>query len=336
MPDVAREAGVSIKTVSRVVNGESGVKADTQARVLDAVVRLGFRPNDMARGLRSRQTSASLGLVIGDVANPFYSAIARAAERHARARGFMLIVANSDEDPAREHDVVEALLERRVDGLLIVTTGAQLPHLRAEMEMGTPVVFLDRPPEGLRADSVVIDNRAGARSGVEHLLALGHRRIAFVGDDPSIYTARERLAGYKDALDGAGVAYDEAIVYLGPHAPDEAEAATRVLFDAKKPPTAVFATNNRTTTGVLRALWHDGIDADVVGFDDFELADLLPLPFTVVAHDPFEMGAQAIRLLFERLDGGARRRARTVVLPTTLVPRGLPASVATGRRRRRR
>src|SRR5512132_1635780 len=216
MRDVADTAGVSPKTVSRVVNREAGVRADTAARVEAAIARLGFARNDVARSLRHGRASAR-GLVIEDLANPFCSTIARAVEDAAHAHGHILITGSCDEDPERERRLVLRLLRRSVDALLIVPAGGVLRCLLGELSSGTPVVFLDRPPRGVAADAVLLDNVGGARTAVEHLLAHGHRRIAFVGDAPVRFTAGERLDGYRAALRDAGVAADDAPVRAGSH-----------------------------------------------------------------------------------------------------------------------
>src|SRR5687768_1370659 len=200
MRDVAERAGVSLKTVSRVINAEAGVAAATAERVGAAIAELGFQRNDLARSLRQGVSSSTLGLVIEDVANPFYSAIAQAVEAAARERGFLLITASCEEDPDRERELVHALLRRRVDALLLVPAS----HEHGYLADATPVIFLDRPPVGLEADCVLLDNLGGARRAVEHLLAHGHERIAMVGDTAELYTAAERLAGYHEALREAG------------------------------------------------------------------------------------------------------------------------------------
>ena len=325
MRDVAVRAGVSIKTVSRVVNGEPGVAAITAARVADAVTALGFQRNDLARSLRQGGSSATLGLVIEDVANPFYSAIAQAVEAVARRRGYMVITGSCEEDPDRERDLVSALLRRRVDALLLVPAAAQPEHdwLMRELRDGTPVVFLDRPPRGLDADTVVLDNRGGARRAVEHLVRYGHRRIAFLSDAPWMVTAAERLDGYRSALAEAGVPLDEELVRVGSHDAAQAESAVRELLALPpgRRPTAIFAGNNRHTIGAVRAL--RGLEREIalVGFDDFELADLLAVPTTVVRHDAQHMGEHAARLAFARLDGD-RGGPRHIVVETELVERG--------------
>ena len=318
MRDVALRAGVSLKTVSRVINEEPGVAVATAARVSDAIDALGFQRNDLARSLRQGRTSSTLGLVIEDVANPFYSTIAQAVEAVARERGYLLITTSCEEDPERERELVQALLRRRVDALLLVPAAGD--HAYLDTAGDTPVVFLDRPPAGLEADCVLLDNLGGARAAVEHLLAHGHERIAVIADPPELYTAAERLAGYREALAAAHVPVREELVRLGTHDAPQAEAVVRELLGLPpdRRPTAIFAGNNRNAVGALRAL-NDAEPVALVGFDDFELADLLAV--TVVRHDSHQMGARAATLAFERLDG-AEHPTCTIVLPTELVVRG--------------
>jgi LacI family transcriptional regulator len=295
---------VSLKTVSRVVNAEPGVRPDTQARVEAAIARLGFARNDIARSLRHGRTSA-LGLVIEDVANPFYSAIARAIEDAAHARGHILITGSCEEDGARERQLVTRLLGRSVDALLLVPAGDDHRYLLGALGAGTPIVFLDRPPRGVEADTVLLDNVGGARAAVEHLLAQGHRRIGYVGDSPALFTAVQRLAGYEAALRDVGIAPDPELVRVGSR---DAASAQRVagellaLAPARRP-TAIFTSNNRNTLGVLRALRDAALPTALVGFDDFELADMLATPVTVVRYAAEDMGRIAAELAYGRLDG---------------------------------
>jgi LacI family transcriptional regulator len=321
MRDVAVLAGVSLKTVSRVINDEPGVAAATADRVVAAIAELGFQRNDLARSLRQGRSSSTLGLLIEDVSNPFYSAIAQAVEATARERGYMLITASCEEDPARERELVQALLRRRVDALLLVPAAHEHDYLVRQVADGTPVVFLDRPPVGIEADCVLLDNLGGARTAIEHLLARGHERIAVIADPERTYTARERLSGYRQALDAAGVPVRDELVRLGSHDSAQAEAVVRELLELPhdRRPTALFAGNNRNTVGALHALRGTDRPPALVGFDDFELADLLGT--TVVRHDTSQMGAQGAALAFERLEGGAGT-PRRVVVPTELIVRG--------------
>ncbi|WP_432925501.1 LacI family DNA-binding transcriptional regulator [Microbispora sp. CA-135349] len=327
MNDVAAAAGVALKTVSRVVNNEAGVNAATAERVQAAIERLGYRRNDSARILRRGRT-ASIGLVIEDVADAFYSSLSRAVEDAALHHGYLLFTGSSREDSARERDVVLAFCARRVDGLIIVPAGGDHDYLAPEFDAGIKAVFADRPPgAGCEADTVLCDNVGGARTGTAHLITHGHRRIAFLGDSPDIFTASERLRGYRQALAAAGLPYDEGLVVMGPPDPARMRADLTRLLTAFDPPTAVLTGNGRTTVETLRALASltDAADAGaagglaLVGFDDFELADLLGI--TVVAQDPARLGRTAADLLFMRLSGDDGPTSR-IELTTRLVPRG--------------
>jgi LacI family transcriptional regulator len=314
MRDVASTAGVSLKTVSRVVNRENGVRPDTAARVEAAIASLGFARNDVARSLRRGRANA-LGLVIEDVANPFYSAIARTVEDAARVHNHILITGSCEEDAERERELVLRLLRRSVDALLIVPAGDDHRYLLPEIGAGTPIVFLDRPPRGVEADTVLLDNVGGARAAVEHLLRHGHERIAYVGDMPPLYTASERLAGYRAALRDAGLRPDDGLVGSGSHDAASAERAVRELLGlaAGRRPTALFTANNRNTVGALRALRDGDGTVALVGFDDFELADMLPVPVTVVRHDPAEMGRIGAEMAYARLAGDDSRPLRRTI-----------------------
>jgi LacI family transcriptional regulator len=320
MVDVARDAGVSLKTVSRVINGEPGVKPATIEKVLKASTTLRYERNDLAASLRHGLRSYTLGLVIEDVANPFYSVIAQAVEESARERASLLITGSAREDPGRERKLVTALMRRRVDALLVVPAGLDHRYI-ADAGFDTRTVFLDRPPAKTKADTVLVDNAAGAKRGVAHLLAQGHTRIAFVGDDLRLYTARERLAGYRRALNGAGLAADPELISVGSSTSGSARLAVAELtaLPREQRPTAIFTANNRCTVGALHALGDRRRRIALVGFDDFELADLLAV--TVVRTDPYQIGRVGAELAFGRIDGD-HRKPRRVVLPTALIQRG--------------
>jgi len=321
MTDVASAAGVSLKTVSRVVNAETGVGPETALSVQKAIAELGYRRNEQARALRAGRRSRLIGLVTKDVSNPFYSAIERGVEEEVRERGLLVVASSSDEDPARERLLLEVLCERRVAGLLVVPTGTDHGYLASEVAHGTVVAFIDRPPRDLVADSIVLDNAGGARRAVAHLLAHGHRRVAHVGDLPGVFTTSERLRGYREALGSAGLPVDKTLVRLGCHDIASAEAAMRDLLALPQPPTAVLAGNNRLTFGVLRAMASLRRRPALVGFDDFELAALLAPPVSVVAYDAVELGRLSARMICERLDG-AVGPPRQVVVPVEIVARG--------------
>lgn len=319
LTDVARLAGVSLKTASRVMNAEPHVAADTVERVRKAAQQLGFRPNVIARELRRGAQSSTVGLVIGDSANPFYARVARGVEKRLRQEGLQLITASTDEDPATEQALITDMLERRVRALLLVTCLPDHTDLEFERRLGVPVVFLDRPPSGIVADVIAIDNAGGARQAAEHLLRQGHRRIGLIGDLSRLSTHRERVEGFGQAMTAAGIDDWRALVDADSHDDRAAVAAVRALMTLPDPPTALFTTNNRITAGALHALRELTPPPSLVGFDDFEFADLLGV--TVVAHRPEDMGWLGAQVLLDRL-GGDTSEATTTRLPTELILRG--------------
>ncbi|MGC0334459.1 LacI family transcriptional regulator [Streptomyces sp. SAI-170] len=323
LADVAREVGVSAKTVSRVLNEDGPASARTREQVLAAVAKLGFQPNLMARNIRVGGPDTTIGLVVPDLGNPFFGAVAGSIEDTVRERGLILLMGSSADDPERERALTDKFLARRVSVLMVVpSVGADHSHLKTHRAAGLPVVFIDRPGAGLSADSVVSSNRAGAHDGVAHLLAQGHRRIGFIGDLPSnLYTRRERLAGYRAALQDAGVPYDRSLV-TNAHDQHAASDATAQLLALADPPTALFAGNNIVALGIVTELARSKRkDVAVVAFDDVALAEALEPALTVVAQDPAEIGRAAATAALARLDGD-RSRARTLTVPTRLIVRG--------------
>ena len=337
MREVAAVAGVSLSTVSRVVNGIE-VQPELARRVREAVALLDYRRDLTASTLRrADRLSATIGLLLEDVANPFFSALHRSVEDVAGQRGVLAFAGSSDEDPARERELVEDLLARGVDGLIITPTGGDQSYLARDHRAGVALVFVDRPPRFLDADAVVSDNAGGAYEAVSHLVTNGHRRIAFLGDRPEVHTAVERLRGYREALAQHGVREDPALVRYPLLSPDEAFEATRELLSRPEPPTALFTSQNLITIGAVRALHDAGRQHTIglVGFDDIALADVVDPPLTVVAQDPGGLGHAAAELLFVRLDGDDAP-SRTVELPTTLIRRGsgeIPPAEASPARR---
>lgn len=336
MRDVAALAGVSIKTVSRVVNAEPGVSVDLVERVESAALQLDYRPDLTASNLRRGRPAATLGLMLEDIANPFSGALHRAVDDAATERGLAVLATSLDEDPVRERAVVRTMIQRRVDGLIIVPTGTDQSYLRPEMEAGLAVVFVDRPPRFLDADTVVASNRAGAREAVEHLLATGHRRIAFLGDLMDIATAADRYKGYGDALAAAGIEVDQRIVRTDLHTRDSAQRAAEGLLRLPEgvAPTALFASQNLVTIGAIQALHLHDLQRLValVGFDDIELGGVLDPGITVVAQDPYAIGRAAAELLFARL-AGDRGPSQHRTISTRLIVRGSgevrPPAIAT-------
>ena len=323
--DVAALAGVGIKTVSRVINNEANVSPQMRDRVQRAVTTLNFKPHQGAGALRrGDRKTLTLGLLVDAVDNPVSASISRAVEEVASARHTAVFAASVDDDPDREHDLVEALTRRRVDGLILTTITADHGYLQAEREQGMPIVFVDRPPVGLAVDAVLSNNYQAASEATRHLLSGGHRVIAHLGDELAISTARERRRGFTDAMVAAGLAEPPE----GWHADDlrsadEAYAAVIALLERADPPTAFFTSQNVITIGAVRALHQLGRQHDValIGFDDLTLADTVVPGLTVMAQDPNRMGVLAAERLFARLDGD-RSPAETYVVPARLIVRG--------------
>lgn len=315
MVDVAREAGVALKTVSRVVNDEPGVHPTTAERVNRAIARLRYRRNDLARRLRSHAPTATIGLIVEDVASARSAAIVGGVEAVIRDLGWLVVAGSCGEDAAEERRLVTAMVERQVDGLLVVPAGGDHRYLLSEVRRGTPAVFLGRPPAGIEADTVLLDDREGAHAGVAALLASGHRRIGVIAGAPAAGAVDERLAGWRGALAAAGAVEDGGLLRLGLTDAAAAEVAVTELLAAPDPPTALFATNGRLALGVVRAA--AAATVPVLAFDRLPLADLLPFPVWVIDYDAAELGRRGAELLLDRLDGNAGP-ARRVVVRTAL------------------
>ena len=324
MREVAERAGASIKTVSRVINGEGNVNPDLIERVMSAVRELDYRPNLQAGFLRrSDGKTQTIGLLVENISNPFSSALHRAIEDVARKRDVIVFAGSLDEDTHRERELTSAFFSRRVDGLIIVPAGDDHAYLGKEQGAGTPLVFLDRPPVNLDADSVVATNFDGGFAATMHLIKQGHRRIAYIGDYATIYTGAQRLAGYRKALEVSNIAYDESIVLQGSHSSGDAQISISAILASSNCPTAIFASQNLVTIGAIRTLHHMGLADSIalVGFDEIAEADLLSPAITLVTQDVVMMGESAAELLFKRLDGHDGPYEKRVI-PTVLTARG--------------
>jgi LacI family transcriptional regulator, galactose operon repressor len=324
MVDVAALAGVALKTVSRVVNGEPGVSPELESRVRRAIEQLNYQRDANAATLRrlGRKTQ-TIGLVLEDVSNPFSSELHRAVEDAARERGVLVFAGSCDEDPERERELIGSFRERRVDGIIVVPASHDHTYLHDERRAGTALVFVDRPASHLGADSVVSDNVGGAAQAVSHLVKHGHRRIGFLGDLLSISTAEERLRGYREALASAGVRVDERLIRTELRDPEVAARAIDQMLALPEPPTAFFTGQNLLTIGGVHALRQARREREValIGFDDIPLADMLDPAISVVAQDPQALGRVAADQLFRRLDGDAADAVHQVI-PVTLIARG--------------
>lgn len=319
--DVARLASVSAKTVSRVYTERDKVSPQTVERVLLAAKRLRFRPNTLARHLRAGGASRTVGFIMGELLNPFYYTVAAGIERVLADQGFTLVVATTDDSVEGEERVADSLLSQRVGALLIIPVADDQGYLDGERQLGTPVVAIDRPARNLVADSVLLANRQGAFEATRSLIEHGHRRIGYLCNPVSVYTQDERREGYRDALRAAGLPIDGRYERCSDYPASSGEALTRDLLDAVDAPTALVAGNNRMCVSILRELRNrePGPAPALIGFDDFETADILGV--SVVAHDPAEMGRRAALLALERMADPAGFVTQ-IELPTQLILRG--------------
>lgn len=314
--DVARVAGVSVKTVSRVLNKEKYVAETTRARVAAVIRELSYRPNPAAQGLR-RSFAGSIAFVCEDIAEPFAAQLARSIE-HEDADQHVVIVSSMLGDPALERKTIETLASGYADGIILTPTPGSKAYL-GRLPRGVPVVCLDRPTRGFASDTVLTDNVGGMSQAVSHLLSQGHTRIAYIGDSTDRFTQRERLTGYTSALEDAGLPADDELVYQ--HVPDPARLRKHLawLSQIRQPPTAYVSANSLTTL----ALAHAGFDVgsgQFVAFDDFPLADVLGGGINVVAQDADALGAEATRALLRRIESD-EGPIRTIRLGTRLILR---------------
>src|SRR6266568_4449767 len=320
--DVARHAGVSAMTVSRVINERPRVSVDTRKRVQASIAELGYVPNRLARGLIQRKTGA-FGVIVPDVANPFFTLVVRGVEQVAGRAAFHVILCDTQGDLERERGYLEDMVAFQVDGVLIAPVGDRSrPQLRLLTRNNVPFVLIDRSITGFDCDLVQGDSVAGARQLVDHLIGLGHRRIGMITETPDVSTARDRLRGYREALESAGVAFD----------PDVACDATRRLLGLSDAPTAIFAVNNIAVVGVVEAARQQNLeiprDLALVCFDDIEHVSRL-YPFLTVMAQPAEtFGTIATQLLLDRLSGRVGQRRRIVVLPADFMVRKSSGALA--------
>ena len=323
--DVARAAGVSTATAARALGGYGHASPAARRKVSESARQLGYRPNVVARALVSRATT-TVGLVVGDIENPFFAAAARGLADVMDAHGYTVLLANADEDAGRERRAVDALRARQVDGMVVVPApGASPEHLAELVTAGVPLVLLDRAVVGVAADSVLARNVAGARAAVAHLAGLGHRRIGVVSDSPEITSSAERIQGYRQALRAAGLAPGPGLISIGGPTRDDGEAAALRLLDRADRPTAVFTANNFMTVGALRAARSLGLripeDVALVGFDDLDWTTLVQPPVTVVRQPVADLGRVAGERLLRRLEGDAGPPKR-IRLDANLIVRG--------------
>ena len=321
--DVARLAGVSPITVSRVINNSGYISQQTRARVKAAIIELGYAPNIIARSLRSKRTN-TLALVLTDITNPFFTAIARGVEDTASDAGFTVIYCNTDESVEEETKNLQLLMQKQVDGILLVPARSISRSIELIKEQGTPVVILDRRVPNVDADVVRCDSVEGAYKLIKLLINQGHRRIAVLSGPQGVSTADDRVAGYQKAMVEAGIS-DDGLVFYGTYTLTSGYEMAKRVLSLSPQATALFAANNFIAIGALKALRDSGLkvpgDISVVAFDDLPSTWIVEPFLTVVTQPPYEMGCQATQLLLNRIRGEAPSACQEIILPIELIVR---------------
>lgn len=331
MKDVAELAGVSASTVSHVLNGTRKVSEDTRERVRLAIEELGYEPNLLAKSLKVSRTF-TIGLLISDIQNPFFTSVIRGAEDVALSRGYHLFLCNTDEDPNREDEYVRELSKKRVDGLIVASSASRRNHtLQLRLE-DVPFVFMDREVEGIEADTVSVDNRLGMRLIAEHLTQLGHERVGMVSGPLEKSSGHERYHGLRDALADLGLPLRDSLVRFGDFRVSGGREAAEELLRLPEPPTALVVSNNQMTLGALLAVRELGLrvpdEVSVVSFDDMEWAPLANPPLTALAQPTYEMGATAARILLDKIEKKAIGSPSKLFMEPELMVRGSTGSPA--------
>lgn len=321
LQDVARAAGVGPMTVSRTINGHPYVADETARKVHEAIHRLGYRPNHAARMLTGK-LSRSIGLIVPDISDTFFSVVSHAVQETARANGYLVWLAASDEDPSIEAAQVETMTHHPVDGILLVPADSRSSYLKTIASGSTPIVTIDRPMEVATTDSVGVENRSGARMAVDHLIDHGYKNIVCIAANSHLLTIKERIAGYKESIRRAKL---PVLKELNLSEPSSASSVLSRLFASRNRPDAIFTANNASTIWVIAALREMGLqmgkDLGLAGFDDVDFFTLITPSVTAVRQPASELGNVSTRLLLQRINGEFKTPSVRTVLPVTLTIR---------------
>jgi len=324
--DIAREAGTSVSVASRALGSHGYVSQESREKVLRAAERIGYQLDHIAKSLKTQQTY-TIGLIISDITNTWFTTVVRAIEDVAEQNGYNLILCNSDEDPQKETKYLQVLYRKRIDGLIISVTGRSAPYLKTLVRGGLPVVLIDRKIKGLHATEVNVDNEYGAYEAVNHLIKLGHRRIGIINGAPQTTVGEGRFRGYTKALEDGGLSMNPFFIKYGDFRMEKARKATAELIEMKNRPTALFVASNVMVIGALKALKENEVkipqEMALVGFDDPEWASLTKPPLTTVRQPTYSIGAMACQALLQKMRKSDRRRLldEEIVLKPTLIVR---------------
>ena len=322
--DVAKLAGVSPITVSRVINNAGYISEETRGHVEEAIRQLGYVPNSLARSLRLRQTN-TLALVLTDITNPFWTTVVRGVEDAASDAGYNVILCNTDESEIEQEKYLNVLLQKRVDGVLLVPVRCTRETVRVIQDQNVPLVVLDRHIPGVEIDSVRCDSEGGGYALVRLLLSHGHRKIAMLSGPQGVSSADDRVAGYQRALAEAGLNYQDELIFYGEFTQQSGYEMMKNGLAVQPRPTAIFAANNFIAMGAFKAVRDAGLkvpdDIALVGFDDLPLELIIDPFFTVAAQPAYEMGKRATELLLARVVGQAPAACQEIILPTEIIVR---------------
>ena len=332
--DIARETGFSINTVSRALNGKPDVHQQTRETIRTAAVRLNYHPDRLARGLRQQATRV-LGLVVSDVANPFFGSLMKSISGFARMRDYRVLLQDSDESPTLEDEAIDVLLAERIDGVLICPVQIETASIEKLLRSELPVVLVGRHFQHLDVDFVTPDDTQGGRLAAQHLIELGHRRIGMINAASWISSARERYQGFVQAHHEAGVPVDNALIRSGVVDHLAGYRETRALLKGNPDLTAIVAYSDFVAFGVARAVWEAGLripeDISLVGFDDTSLATCLPVPLTTVRTPLEQLGTRSVDVLCKKIEGVLDVPVRETI-PMTLIVRESSARCSSRRR----
>jgi LacI family transcriptional regulator len=324
MLDVAATAGVSVATVSAVINSTSAVSPELRGRIESAIAEIGYKRNTIARSLKTGSTK-TIGLVIADITNPFFTDVVAVIQDVLHRSGYAMMLCCTDEDPDQQEEQISLLLDRMVDGLIIAPAGDDHVLERVLERAGIPTVLIDRISSGIAADAVVLDNQRAVREAIDYLVGLGHRRIGYISGSLDTSTGRGRLSGYCEALDSAGLPYEEELVRIGNFRERDAYNAAMQLLVLPDLPSAIFSANNLMVIGVMKAIRDMGLrcpdDISVSSFDDFPWADVFQPHLTTIAQPVQAIGEHAAQLILDRLTNRAERAPRQIVLSGRLTIR---------------
>ncbi len=327
LKNIAAQAGVSIPTVSRVLNGKSKhyrISDETQELILKVAKELNYSPNQLARGLRLKHTN-TLGYITPDISNPFFSGIARVVEKYARKLGYSIILCDSEESTSIEKESIQLLIDRKIDGLIISPVGQDVEHLKQARNQNIPIVLIDRFFPDLDFPYITSDNYKGAYEATSYLFECGHTRISYIQGLKNTSPNNERINGYKDAHKNFGIDLDESLIVGNNFGEDNGYMEMKLLLKRSNKPTAVFAGSNLISLGALRALSEENLkvpdDISMISFDDQPYSRFLATPMTTVAQSGSQIGQLATKILIDFIETDKQFDPKGILLPTTLIKR---------------